>query len=144
MHITHGEYDEDSRYPETKTLSIGQFKIGLCHGYQVSVWFTLYFPFRIYNLITSKTIISFYLNYFLFHFAIIELLKVIYNILRIEMIMKVFKPQWRLKFRRLPVFKLFKPQKAESSVCLCLQNIVYIVQCLVLMCKCLNQFPVIF
>ncbi|KAF2298804.1 hypothetical protein GH714_028024 [Hevea brasiliensis] len=38
LHITHGEYDEDSRYPETKTLSIGQFKLGICHGHQVIPW----------------------------------------------------------------------------------------------------------
>uniref|UniRef100_A0A0V0HA48 Vacuolar protein sorting-associated protein 29 n=1 Tax=Solanum chacoense TaxID=4108 RepID=A0A0V0HA48_SOLCH len=35
LHITRGEYDEDTRYPETKTLTIGQFKLGLCHGHQV-------------------------------------------------------------------------------------------------------------
>lgn len=35
LHITRGEYDEDSRYPETKTVNIGSFKIGLCHGHQV-------------------------------------------------------------------------------------------------------------
>ncbi|KAF5933569.1 hypothetical protein HYC85_029740 [Camellia sinensis] len=34
LHITRGEYDEDARYPETKTLTIGQFKLGLCHGHQ--------------------------------------------------------------------------------------------------------------
>ncbi|KAK1315060.1 Vacuolar protein sorting-associated protein 29 [Acorus calamus] len=38
MHITRGEYDEDLRYPETKTLTIGQFKLGLCHGHQVIPW----------------------------------------------------------------------------------------------------------
>ncbi|KAG8663212.1 hypothetical protein MANES_01G188500v8 [Manihot esculenta] len=38
LHITHGEYDEDSRYPETKTLTIGQFKLGICHGHQVIPW----------------------------------------------------------------------------------------------------------
>jgi vacuolar protein sorting-associated protein 29 len=38
LHITRGEYDEDSRYPETKTLTIGQFKLGLCHGHQVVPW----------------------------------------------------------------------------------------------------------
>lgn len=27
LHITRGEYDEDARYPETKTLTIGQFKL---------------------------------------------------------------------------------------------------------------------
>lgn len=35
MHIARGEYDEETRYPETKTLTIGQFKLGLCHGHQV-------------------------------------------------------------------------------------------------------------
>ena len=39
LHITRGEYDEETRYPETKTLTIGQFKLGLCHGHQV--WFHL-------------------------------------------------------------------------------------------------------
>ncbi|KAF7084483.1 hypothetical protein CFC21_092566 [Triticum aestivum] len=34
LHITRGEYDEDARYPETKTVTIGQFKLGLCHGHQ--------------------------------------------------------------------------------------------------------------
>ncbi|XP_020541161.1 vacuolar protein sorting-associated protein 29 isoform X2 [Jatropha curcas] len=34
LHITRGEYDEGSRYPETKTLTIGQFKLGICHGHQ--------------------------------------------------------------------------------------------------------------
>ncbi|KAL6516734.1 Vacuolar protein sorting-associated protein 29 [Orobanche gracilis] len=35
LNITRGEYDEDTRYPETKTLTIGQFKLGICHGHQV-------------------------------------------------------------------------------------------------------------
>lgn len=35
LHISRGEYDEETRYPETKTLTIGQFKIGICHGHQV-------------------------------------------------------------------------------------------------------------
>ena len=35
LHIVRGEFDEDARYPETKTLTIGQFKLGLCHGHQV-------------------------------------------------------------------------------------------------------------
>eukprot|EP00271_Cylindrocystis_brebissonii_P009061 TRINITY_DN23669_c0_g1_i1.p1 TRINITY_DN23669_c0_g1~~TRINITY_DN23669_c0_g1_i1.p1 ORF type:complete len:184 (+),score=19.71 TRINITY_DN23669_c0_g1_i1:293-844(+) len=38
VHITKGEYDEDSRYPETKVVTIGAFKIGLCHGHQVVPW----------------------------------------------------------------------------------------------------------
>lgn len=35
LHITRGEYDEETRYPETKTLTIGQLKLGVCHGHQV-------------------------------------------------------------------------------------------------------------
>lgn len=27
LQITQGEYDEETRYPETKTLTIGQFKL---------------------------------------------------------------------------------------------------------------------
>ncbi|CAK9155695.1 unnamed protein product [Ilex paraguariensis] len=38
LHITQGEYDEETRYPETKTLTIGQFKLGICHGHQVIPW----------------------------------------------------------------------------------------------------------
>ncbi len=35
VQITRGEYDEDTRYPETKQLIIGAFKLGICHGHQV-------------------------------------------------------------------------------------------------------------
>jgi vacuolar protein sorting-associated protein 29 len=38
VHITRGEYDDDSRYPETKQLTIGAFKLGICHGHQVIPW----------------------------------------------------------------------------------------------------------
>ncbi|KAL0906933.1 hypothetical protein M5K25_025468 [Dendrobium thyrsiflorum] len=38
LHVSRGEYDEDARYSETKTLTIGQFKLGLCHGHQVVPW----------------------------------------------------------------------------------------------------------
>ncbi|MCD7455443.1 Vacuolar protein sorting-associated protein 29 [Datura stramonium] len=38
LHITRGEYGGETRYPETKTLTIGQFKLGLCHGHQVIPW----------------------------------------------------------------------------------------------------------
>ncbi|TYH83089.1 hypothetical protein ES332_D02G108400v1 [Gossypium tomentosum] len=52
LHIIRGEYDEDTRYPETKTLTIGQFKLGLCHGHQASadcyLWLhTVYVPFQV-------------------------------------------------------------------------------------------------
>jgi len=35
LRITRGEYDEETRYPDTKTLTIGQFKLGICHGHQL-------------------------------------------------------------------------------------------------------------
>ncbi|KAL2546337.1 Vacuolar protein sorting-associated protein 29 [Forsythia ovata] len=38
LHIAQGEYDEETRFPETKTLTIGQFKLGVCHGHQVIPW----------------------------------------------------------------------------------------------------------
>lgn len=44
VHVTRGEYDDDSRYPETKLLSIGAFKLGICHGHQVTM-FKLCFAF---------------------------------------------------------------------------------------------------
>ena len=49
LHITRGEYDEEIKYPETKTLTIGQFKLGLCHGHQVcfsSYSLMLFSPFH--------------------------------------------------------------------------------------------------
>lgn len=47
LHVARGEYDEDSHYPETKTLTIGQFKLGLCHGHQVG------FPFVSVSIISA-------------------------------------------------------------------------------------------
>ncbi|GBG79289.1 hypothetical protein CBR_g29439 [Chara braunii] len=38
VHVSKGEYDEDPRFPETKLLNIGGFRIGLCHGHQVVPW----------------------------------------------------------------------------------------------------------
>mmetsp|Transcript_20430 Transcript_20430/g.28301 ORF Transcript_20430/g.28301 Transcript_20430/m.28301 type:complete len:184 (-) Transcript_20430:186-737(-) len=35
--IVKGEFDEDP-YPETKVVTIGAFKIGVCHGHQVVPW----------------------------------------------------------------------------------------------------------
>jgi hypothetical protein len=44
VHITRGEYDDDSRYPETKQLTIGTFKLGICHGHQVCHYISLLDP----------------------------------------------------------------------------------------------------
>lgn len=37
VHIVKGEYDEVQNYPEHKVLTIGGFKLGICHGHQVSL-----------------------------------------------------------------------------------------------------------
>eukprot|EP01132_Coremiostelium_polycephalum_P007464 gene7464-9171_t len=38
VHIVRGDLDENSKYPETKIVTIGNFKFGLCHGHQVVPW----------------------------------------------------------------------------------------------------------
>jgi len=37
IHFVKGDFDELS-FPETKTVVVGQFKIGLCHGHQIIPW----------------------------------------------------------------------------------------------------------
>jgi len=38
VHVARGDFDELSEFPEEKIVTIGQFKIGLCHGHQVLPW----------------------------------------------------------------------------------------------------------
>eukprot|EP01111_Echinosteliopsis_oligospora_P013351 TRINITY_DN476_c0_g1_i1.p1 TRINITY_DN476_c0_g1~~TRINITY_DN476_c0_g1_i1.p1 ORF type:complete len:185 (+),score=52.09 TRINITY_DN476_c0_g1_i1:67-621(+) len=38
VHIVRGDFDENTTYPETKVVTIGAFKIGLCHGHQIVPW----------------------------------------------------------------------------------------------------------
>ncbi|OWZ16984.1 hypothetical protein PHMEG_0009141 [Phytophthora megakarya] len=45
VHVVAGDCDEvqhkslfDGAYPETKVITIGQFRIGLCHGHQIVPW----------------------------------------------------------------------------------------------------------
>jgi len=38
VHVVLGDWDEDKSYPETKVVTLGSFKIGLCHGHQVVPW----------------------------------------------------------------------------------------------------------
>ena len=38
VHVVKGDFDEISGLPETKTVDIGDFKIGLCHGHQIVPW----------------------------------------------------------------------------------------------------------
>jgi predicted phosphodiesterase len=37
LHVVRGEFDEGG-YPETKVLTIGEFRFGVCHGHQVVPW----------------------------------------------------------------------------------------------------------
>jgi len=38
LNIVRGDFDEHSNYEEEKTVTIGQFKIGICHGHQIVPW----------------------------------------------------------------------------------------------------------
>eukprot|EP00951_Prasinocladus_malaysianus_P024137 scaffold207598_cov43-Prasinocladus_malaysianus.AAC.1 len=38
VHAVRGDFDEMSTLPDSKVLSIGNFKIGICHGHQVVPW----------------------------------------------------------------------------------------------------------
>ncbi|BDA49162.1 Vacuolar protein sorting-associated protein 29 [Coccomyxa sp. Obi] len=39
IHITRGNFDEASaKYPEDEVMKIGNFRVGLCHGHQVTPW----------------------------------------------------------------------------------------------------------
>ena len=37
-HIVRGDFDDENDIPETKVITIGNFKIGLMHGHQVIPW----------------------------------------------------------------------------------------------------------
>lgn len=38
VHVVRGDFDEETDFPEEKVVTIGRFKIGLCHGHQVVPW----------------------------------------------------------------------------------------------------------
>lgn len=38
VHVVRGSFDDDASFPETKTIQIGQFKIGLINGHQIVPW----------------------------------------------------------------------------------------------------------
>ncbi len=38
MHAVRGEFDDFSNFPETKVVTIGNVKIGIVHGHQVTPW----------------------------------------------------------------------------------------------------------
>uniref|UniRef100_T1H6D6 Vacuolar protein sorting-associated protein 29 n=1 Tax=Megaselia scalaris TaxID=36166 RepID=T1H6D6_MEGSC len=35
VHVVRGDFDENFNYPEQKVVTVGSFRIGLCHGHQV-------------------------------------------------------------------------------------------------------------
>uniref|UniRef100_A0AAV1U9M4 Vacuolar protein sorting-associated protein 29 n=1 Tax=Peronospora matthiolae TaxID=2874970 RepID=A0AAV1U9M4_9STRA len=38
VHVVAGDCDQEGMYPDTKVVTIGQFRIGLCHGHQIIPW----------------------------------------------------------------------------------------------------------
>uniref|UniRef100_A0A9J2PCB6 Vacuolar protein sorting-associated protein 29 n=1 Tax=Ascaris lumbricoides TaxID=6252 RepID=A0A9J2PCB6_ASCLU len=39
VHVVRGDFDDVSaNYPDTKVITVGQFRIGLCHGHQIIPW----------------------------------------------------------------------------------------------------------
>ncbi|CAB3402324.1 unnamed protein product [Caenorhabditis bovis] len=39
VHVVRGDFDDESlKYPDTKVVTVGQFRIGVCHGHQVIPW----------------------------------------------------------------------------------------------------------
>ncbi|KAL4002790.1 Vacuolar protein sorting-associated protein 29 [Acanthocheilonema viteae] len=39
VHVARGDFDDVlTNYPDTKVITVGQFRIGLCHGHQIVPW----------------------------------------------------------------------------------------------------------
>lgn len=38
VHVVCGDTDQEASFPEEKVVTIGQFRIGLCHGHQIVPW----------------------------------------------------------------------------------------------------------
>eukprot|EP00884_Botryococcus_braunii_P010926 jgi/Botrbrau1/19835/Bobra.0124s0072.1 len=38
VHVTKGDFDNNPKFPEDEVLTIGSFRIGVCHGHQVVPW----------------------------------------------------------------------------------------------------------
>jgi vacuolar protein sorting-associated protein 29 len=38
VHVVRGDFDEMVSWPEEKVVTMGQFKIGVCHGHQIVPW----------------------------------------------------------------------------------------------------------
>ncbi|KFD69498.1 hypothetical protein M514_08839, partial [Trichuris suis] len=41
VHVVRGDFDEELEYQETKVITVGHFRIGLCHGHQLVPWNSL-------------------------------------------------------------------------------------------------------
>jgi len=38
VHVVRGDFDDNINYPEQKVVTVGQFRIGMCHGHQICPW----------------------------------------------------------------------------------------------------------
>ncbi|KIH65723.1 phosphodiesterase family protein [Ancylostoma duodenale] len=39
VHVVRGDFDDESlKYPDTKVVTVGQFRLGLIHGHQIIPW----------------------------------------------------------------------------------------------------------
>ncbi|EQC26617.1 hypothetical protein SDRG_15557 [Saprolegnia diclina VS20] len=38
VHVVRGDFDENTTFPDKKVITIGQYRIGLCHGHQIVPW----------------------------------------------------------------------------------------------------------
>jgi len=38
VHIVRGDFDDNPNFPDQKVVTVGQFRIGLCHGHQIVPW----------------------------------------------------------------------------------------------------------
>ena len=38
VHVVRGDFEENTSYPEQKVVTVGKFRIGVCHGHQVVPW----------------------------------------------------------------------------------------------------------
>ncbi|CAF5160532.1 unnamed protein product, partial [Rotaria magnacalcarata] len=38
VHIVRGDFDDNPNFADQKVVTVGQFRIGLCHGHQIVPW----------------------------------------------------------------------------------------------------------
>lgn len=54
IHMVRGDFDEMANYPESKIISVGQFRIGVIHGHQIVPWEDL----KVSNVLDQKMLTS--------------------------------------------------------------------------------------